>query len=111
VIRLEGMECFPRLLHAIHLGRLEGHDNDSLQAYIFELIDSAPLDARTRLLELAMSESDEERSDAAWLLGLVHQHITSDVLIASRPTSLQMFASRLAVLSPHSREMLKPSMP
>ena len=48
VIRLEGMECFPRLLHAMHLGRREGHDNDSLQAHIFELIESAPFDARTR---------------------------------------------------------------
>lgn len=81
IIRLEGMECFPRLLHAVHLGRREGHDNDSLQARIFELIESAPLDARTRLLELAISETDEDRSDAAWLLGFVHQHISSDVLI------------------------------
>lgn len=81
VIRLEGMGCFPRLLHALHLGKREGHDNDSLQAFIFDLIESAPFDARARLLELAESEADEDRSDAAWLLGFVHQYISSDVLI------------------------------
>jgi HEAT repeat protein len=30
---------------------------------------------------LAASENDDDRSDAAWLLGFVHHHITSDVLI------------------------------
>lgn len=81
VIRLEGISCLPRLLHAMHLGRREGHDCDSLQACIIELIESAPLDARTRLLDLAESAADEDRDNAAWLLGFVHQHITPKVLI------------------------------
>jgi HEAT repeat protein len=81
VIRLEGIECLPRLLHAMRLGRREGHDNDGLDHYITELIGSVPIEARARLLRLAESESDEDRSDAAWLMGFIHEHLRPDVLI------------------------------
>lgn len=81
VIRLESFKCLPRLLHAAHLGRSEGHDNDGLQTEIVGVVESAPEEARTYLLKLADSKNAEDRRDAAWLLGFIHERIEPDALI------------------------------
>ena len=50
IIRLEGIRALPRLLAALRLGFAEGHDCDSLQAYVCDLVESEPDESSQMLL-------------------------------------------------------------
>jgi hypothetical protein len=50
----------PRLIAALRLGFAEGHDCDSLQAYVTDLIESDPFAAIALLLPLADSSDPAE---------------------------------------------------
>ena len=81
VIRLEGMTALPRLIVALRLGFAEGHDCDSLQADVTNLIESDPTAAIQVLLPMATSSDPKDRSDAAGLLGFVHANVHPDIFL------------------------------
>jgi HEAT repeat protein len=81
VIRLERMVALPRLITALRLGFAEGHDCDGLQSDVTNLIESDPSAAIALLLPLVESSDPADRSDAAWLLGLVHTEVPPDILV------------------------------
>lgn len=81
VIRLEGLTCLPRLIAALRLGFAEGHDCDSLQSYVFSLLESSPAKAASMLVPMATSTSEQDRADAAWLLGFVSSECSPDLFL------------------------------
>lgn len=82
VIRLEGMTALPRLIGALRLGFQEGHDCDSLQSYVFSLVESDPPSALAHLLPLAASSDASDRANAAWLLGFVHSIVSPETFVS-----------------------------
>ncbi len=81
IIRLEGVSALPRLIDALRLGFAEGEDCDGLQAYVSDLIKSDPVASSSILLPLAESSDSADRSDAAWLLGFVHEAVPPTVFL------------------------------
>ena len=71
VARLGGVSELRLLLEGAQKGEEEGHDNDSLNAAICDLVELAPVESFTILKVLAVSEDSRARRNAAWLLGFV----------------------------------------
>jgi hypothetical protein len=69
--RFGGVRELPLLLEGARKGEQEGHDNDSLNAAICDLVETAPIESFTLLEAFAASEVSRIRRDAAWLLGFV----------------------------------------
>lgn len=69
--RFGGASELPLLLEGARKGEEEGHDNDSLNAAICDVVEAAPVESFALLEELAASEISRIRRDAAWLLGFV----------------------------------------
>lgn len=70
IARLEGSRALPQLLHALELGKAEGHDNDGLNSVIVTLIEADPEQATIALRQLLQVPSEYQRAAAADLLGL-----------------------------------------
>lgn len=81
IIRLEGMAALPSLITALRLGLTEGHDCDSLQTHVTDLIESDPAAAIALLLPMTDSPDPADRADAAWLLDFVHEEVPPDLFI------------------------------
>jgi HEAT repeat protein len=80
--RLEGAKCLCRLLEAMRLGTTEGHDNDTLDTIICDLVGSAPEEALPYLEELSHSSDPQDRCNAAWLLGYANRDSALPFLLA-----------------------------
>ena len=69
--RFGGASELPLLLEGARKGEEEGHDNDSLNAAICDLVEAVPVESFALLETFAASEISRTRRDAAWLLGFV----------------------------------------
>lgn len=81
IARIEGLRTLPRLLHALELGKEDGHDNDGLAFLITKLVSAAPGEAAPILLQMIRSRSERIRSDAAWLWGFAAEALTPEPLL------------------------------
>lgn len=66
-----GVTDLPMLLEGARLGEEEGHDNDSLNAAICDVVEAFPVESFALLEQLAKSDDPWLRKDAAWLLGFI----------------------------------------
>src|SRR5262245_30959652 len=57
IARLEGLRALPQLLHALHLGEQEGHDNDGLVCLITGLVSDNPEEAAPALRQMIRDPS------------------------------------------------------
>lgn len=69
--RLGGAKDLPLLLEGARRGEKEGHDNDSLQAAICDVVEADQAESFALLAKAAASGSPQQRKDAAWLLGFI----------------------------------------
>jgi HEAT repeat protein len=79
--RIKGLDALPLLLEGLTRGLREGHDHDGLVATITDLIQSHPSEAVPVLMRMLNSPSDEDRENAAWLLGFASTVAPSEPLI------------------------------
>jgi HEAT repeat protein len=79
IAKMEGLTALPELLVAI---RADGHDYDGLVAHITWIVEDNSAKSASLLLAMLESGTQQERHDAAWLLGYVAETITPDPLIA-----------------------------
>lgn len=82
IARLEGLEALPQLLHALHLGEDEGHDNDGLASVVSDLVWDNPDEAAPALHLMIRGDSERQRADAAWLWGFAAEALTLNPLLA-----------------------------
>jgi bilin biosynthesis protein len=82
IARLEGLRALPQLLHALHLGEDEGHDNDGLSSIVTDLVWANPEEAAPTLLEMICGSLERQREDAAWLWGFAAKSLTPEPLLA-----------------------------
>lgn len=82
IARLEGLQALPQLLHALHLGEEEGHDNDGLVALITDLVSANPEEAAPALFRLIHEPSEYQRSAGAWLWGFASKSLPLEPLLA-----------------------------
>jgi HEAT repeat protein len=69
IARLQGLRALSQLLHALHLGSKEGHDNDGLGSIVAGLVSTDPARAAPILRRMIHARSERDRRDAAWLWG------------------------------------------
>jgi hypothetical protein len=82
VAEMTGLPCVPRLLEAMRYGDAEGDDNDGIGAMVTELITgSAAADCLPIIEHLSRSECADDRSDSAWLAGMVEADKAPDPLL------------------------------
>lgn len=88
IIKLEGLRCLPNLLVAHRLGLSEGCDNDTLDEYLFQLVEMNPVPAAAILLKLAKSAESQDRVEAAWLLDFISGEVGHEIFVelASDPS-------------------------
>jgi HEAT repeat protein len=73
VADLGGPEALPELLEALQLGFDQGHDNDSFQAALTDLVYVHPFSAKEVLLTLAQAPDPKMRENANWLLDFLSE--------------------------------------
>jgi HEAT repeat protein len=83
IARLEGLRALPQLLHALHLGEDEGHDNDGLAFVVTDLVEANSEEAAPALRRMIRGRSERQRSDAAWLWGFAARSLTPEPLLAA----------------------------
>jgi HEAT repeat protein len=69
IARLEGSRALPQLVHALELGKAQGHDNDGLNSVIVAVIEANPEEAAIALRQLLQGQSEYQRAAAVDLLG------------------------------------------
>ena len=69
IARLEGPRALPQFLHALELGKAEGHDNDGLNSVIVSVIEANPEEAVIALRPLLQGASEDQRAAVVDLLG------------------------------------------
>ena len=83
LIRLRGLAVLPELLLAHEMGLHEGHDNDTLDFMITELVEQQAQQAAPMLLAMLADGPAERRAEAAWLLGYARAATSAEPLIVA----------------------------
>lgn len=82
IAEMTGLSSVPQLLGAMRCGEAEGDDNDGIGAILTELMTgSAAKDCLPIIKLLSRSECPEDRSDSAWLAGMVEADKAPDPLL------------------------------
>lgn len=68
IIDLAGVKALPELMAAFRKNFEEGHDNDTFQALLIDLVEADREGARVALRTLAEQASKDELEDIDWLL-------------------------------------------
>lgn len=78
---LEGVRALPALFEAQQLGRQEGHDNDTLNFIIVELLESQQQDAVRVLLYILSDRASSQRGQAVWGLSFLPKELSLGPLL------------------------------